>query len=140
MIGCFYTDEDVDYRQLTGFREQDQSEMGPMEHHRWLQEHLDMGWGYMPQISTEGLDKPTKSAWKGAMKNLRELLRRHWDMLPGKVTLTDHGDLPMESALDNYKRLNKEEQDKDLDPMDCMLAMMDAFEGIHIYQMDNRER
>ena len=62
----------------------------------------------------------------------RDFQRQHIDMIPGfegqfKVTL--------EAAKENYKRLDKEEQDKDMDPMDCMLAMLRMYDGIRIYRL-----
>ncbi|MCR5521133.1 MAG: hypothetical protein K6F44_04420 [Lachnospiraceae bacterium] len=46
MIGCFYTDKNVDYEFLESFTEEELLTIGRMEHHRWLQEHADMGWTY----------------------------------------------------------------------------------------------
>ena len=85
-----------------------------MEHRRWLQEHYDMGWTY---------GCPEKAQ--------RDLVRQHWDMIPGWI-----GDsVPAELAAENYARLKKEEQEKDTEPMECMLAMLRMFDGLRIYRL-----
>ena len=40
-----------------------------------------------------------------------------------------------EDARQNYYRLDKEEQDKDIEPMECMLAMLKVFDGVRIYRL-----
>lgn len=35
----------------------------------------------------------------------------------------------------NYERLDKAEQDKDTDPMECMVAMLKMFDGLRIYRL-----
>ena len=40
-----------------------------------------------------------------------------------------------EDAGKNYKRLDKAEQDKDTEPMECMLAMIRMFDGLRIYRL-----
>lgn len=40
-----------------------------------------------------------------------------------------------QEARDNYNRLDKAEQDKDTDPMECMLAMLRMFDGLRIYRL-----
>lgn len=114
-IGCFYTDKPVDFELVEKFTEEDMVKIGLLEHQRWVQEHCDMGWIY---------GNPERAD--------RDFQRQHIDMIPGfegqfKVTL--------EAAKENYKRLDKEEQDKDTDPMDCMLAMLRMYDGIRIYRL-----
>lgn len=66
-------------------------------------------------------------------KKDRDLLRQHMDMVP------DHNEneytISLQEAKNNYKRLDKEEQDKDTDPMECMLAMLKMFDGLRIYRL-----
>ena len=38
-------------------------------------------------------------------------------------------------AKANYDRLEKAEQDKDSEAMQCMLAMLKVFDGIRIYRL-----
>ncbi len=115
-IGCFYTDEDIDRDIVEAFSGEDLLRIGEIEHKRWLQEHYDMGWCYGVQ---EG--------------EARELTRAHKDMLPfvkeGHCTVSDA------DAGTNYDRLEKAEQDKDTEPMKCMLAMLGMFDGLRIYRL-----
>lgn len=40
-----------------------------------------------------------------------------------------------EAAEQNYERLDKATQDKDTDPMECMLVMLKMFGGLRIYRL-----
>lgn len=115
-IGCFYTDKPVDFKLVESFTAEEMVTIGVLEHQRWLQEHYDMGWVY---------GTPEKKD--------RDLLRQHMDMIP------DHNEneytISLQEAKNNYKRLDKEEQDKDTDPMECMLAMLKMFDGLRIYRL-----
>jgi hypothetical protein len=117
-IGCFYTDKSVDFELVEGFTEEDLLKIGLLEHHRWLQEHADMGWVY---------GTPEKAE--------RDLLRHHKDMIPG-YNPKIQPDISIEQAKENYKRLDQAEQDKDTEPMECMLAMMKMFDGLRIYRLN----
>ena len=114
-IGCFYTDKDVDYELVENFSDAEVARIGLLEHKRWLQEHYDMGWKY---------GNPADS-------NKRELTREHKDMIPE----FKGSDVSAEAAKRNYERLDKAEQDKDTDPMECMLAMLKMFNGLRIYRL-----
>lgn len=113
-INCFYTDRPVDFELVEKFSEDDLQKIGPLEHWRWLQEHYEMGWTY---------GEPERAR--------RELVRQHKDMIPGWTgeTVTE------ELARQNYYRLDKAEQDKDTEPMECMLAMLRMFDGLRIYRL-----
>ena len=114
-IGCFYTDKDVDHELVEGFTQEEALKIGVLEHCRWLQEHYDMGWSY---------GEPEKA--------VRELVRQHKDMIPeGPADAI----ISQEEASRNYYRLDKEEQDKDIAPMECMLAMLKVFDGVRIYRL-----
>ena len=114
MIGCFYQDKEVDFEQVEKFTDEELVKIGKAEHHRWLQEHYDMGWAY---------GTPEKSK--------RDFEREHMDMIPGfsGFIVSD------EAAEQNYERLDKETQDKDTDPMECMLVMLKMFGGLRIYRL-----
>lgn len=116
-IGCFYTDKDVDFELVEGFSEEELVKIGLMEHQRWLQEHYDMGWIY---------GEPEKEK--------RDLSRTHRDMIPGFDAARQQA-VSDEQARENYERLDKAEQDKDTDPMECMLAMLRMFDGLRIYRL-----
>lgn len=114
-IGCFYTDKAVDFELVEEFNDENLKKIGILEHQRWLQEHYDMGWIY---------GEPEKKD--------RELLRQHKDMIPEFTEF----EVSKEAANANYERLDKAEQDKDTDPMECMLAMLKMFDGIRIYRLN----
>ena len=114
MIGCFYTDKAVDFEQVDRFTDDELISIGKAEHQRWLQEHYDMGWTY---------GKPEKDK--------RDFERKHSDMIPDFPEF----DVSDEAAEQNYIRLDKAEQDKDTDPMECMLAMLKTFDGLRIYRL-----
>ena len=101
----------------TYFDIDDMLKIGPMEHERWLQEHIDMGWRCDPDISGDE----------------RELKRLHKDMI-SKEELGDG--LTPEKALAHYKKLSKEEQDKDVEPMNTMLTLLKLFDGVRIYRLN----
>lgn len=116
VIGGFYTDRPVDFEEITDFDVDDMLKIGPMEHERWLQEHIDMGWGYAPDLTGDE----------------RELKRLHMDM----ISEEELGDgLTPEKALSHYKKLSKEEQDKDVEPMNTMLTLLKLFDGVRIYRL-----
>lgn len=114
MIGCFYYDKEVDFEQVEAFTDEELIKIGKAEHQRWLQEHYDMGWTY---------GTPERSK--------RDFERKHWDMIPdfSGFYVSD------EAAERNYERLDKAAQDKDTDPMECMLVMLKMFGGLRIYRL-----
>lgn len=116
-IGCFYTDKQVDFDMMKSFTEDELIKIGILEHQRWVQEHFDMGWEY---------GEPDKS--------VRDLVRQHKDMIPNHVR-NDYV-ISLEEAKANYERLEKAEQDKDTDPMECMLAMLKMYDGLRMYRLN----
>lgn len=117
-IHCFYTDKNVDCDMVESFSKEEMEKIGPMEHQRWLQEHADMGWIY---------GTPEKEE--------RDFLRQHKDMIPD-CDYDNQLDISEEAAKKNYDRLGKAEQDKDTDPMECMLTMLKLFDGLRIYRLN----
>ena len=117
-IDCFYTDRTVDFEMLDAFTEEQTLKIGPLEHERWLNEHIDMGW---------------KHKEKELIEN-RELERCHPDMIPDDML--EHGKLTHEAAEKHYHMLSKEEQDKDIEPMNAMIKLMSIFDGIRIYRLN----
>ena len=116
-IGCFYTDKSVDFELVEKFSEDELVRIGALEHQRWLQEHYDMGWVFGTPDNKD-----------------RDFLRQHKDMVPeldkNETVIT------AETAKQNYDRLDKSVQDKDTDPMECMLAMLKMFDGLRIYRLN----
>ena len=115
-IGCFYTDESVNFDMVENFTEEDLIKIGPWEHQRWLQERYDMGWRY----------------GNPASKDERELCRIHTDMIPDGDNIEE---VSLEDAKTNYNRLDKKGQDKDTEPMECMLALLKLYDGLRIYRL-----
>jgi len=116
-IDCFYTDKAVDFEPLEKFTEEQVLVIGPLEHERWLKEHLSMGWKYKEKKNISN----------------RELERCHVDMIP-EESLVD-GEITHEAAIAHYHNLSKEEQDKDIEPMNAMIELMNIFDGIRIYRL-----
>jgi hypothetical protein len=150
-IGCFYTDKPVEFELVNHFSEEDLQKIGLPEHQRWLQEHMDMGWSYgdknqLEEIAKSNVRKNTnlaneesKAFEKECKKELskeREQRRQHWDMIPNYDYNNVTEEVSDTQAKENYKRLDKAEQDKDTDPMECMLAMLRVFDGIRIYRLN----
>lgn len=115
MIGCFYTDKAVDFEQVDKFTDEELIDIGKAEHQRWLQDHYDMGWTY-------GNPENDK----------RDFERKHRDMIPDFSGF----DVSDEAAELNYERLDKATQDKDTDPIECMLALLKMFDGLRIYRIN----
>lgn len=113
-IGCFYTDKSVDFDIVDKFTDDELEKIGRMEHMRWLQEHYDMGWSY-----------------DEVEKYKRDLIRIHRDMIPDFSGF----EISEEVAAKNYERLEKAEQDKDSEPMECLLAMLRVFDGVRLYRL-----
>lgn len=120
-IGCFYTDKPVDYELLEEFTDADMDIIGPMEHKRWLDEKLSMGWTYGTAYKDEKLCKEICGAdgdVRAISRNLREQTRMH------------------ELMVESYEELSKDEQDKDTEPMNCMLRLIDEYDGLRIYRVN----
>jgi hypothetical protein len=119
MIGAFYTDKPVGFELFEGFTNEELAQIGIVEHKRWLQEHIDMGW----------VDGNPET------KQERELERCHKDMVIG-YQFKDQRYVSDDQVRENYKRLDKEEQDKDTEPMECMLAMLRVYDGLRFYRLN----
>ena len=48
----------------------------------------------------------------------------------------DNGVVSDEAAAKNYARLSKAEQDKDTDPMECMLTLLKMYDGVRFYRLN----
>lgn len=115
-IGCFYTDRDVDYDMVTEFSDEDMKKIGPLEHGRWIREHMEMGWKY-------GAPKD---------KSERENKRIHNLMID---VGNDISETELEKLIsEHYQSLPPEEKNKDTAPMNKMLELIKEFEGLRIYK------
>ena len=103
---------------VDSFTREEMEKIGPMEHQRWLQEHADMGWIH------------------GTLeKEERDFLRQHKYMIKD-YDYENQLDISKEAVKKNYDRLRKAEQDKDTNPMECMLVMLKLFDGLRIYRLN----
>lgn len=68
-------------------------------------------------------------------KEERDFLRQHKYMIKD-YDYENQLDISKEAVKKNYDRLGKAEQDKDTNPMECMLVMLKPFDGIRIYRLN----
>ena len=116
-IHCFYTDRPVDYEMVNGFTKKQAAVIAPLEHERWVREHMAMGW--TKGNLYEDLNMPDKK------RDLREQMRCHKLAMEGKVTSQD--------IYEHYLSLSVEDQDKDWKPFNTMLRLLKKFDGLRIY-------
>lgn len=119
-IDCFYTDKPVQYELMDQFSQADMDIIGPLEHERWLNEKLFMGWTcdscYENSDLLEKTGKPQQE-WKQESKKIRELTRTH------------------KLIIEDYNQLDKAEQDKDTKPMNRMLELVSEYDGLRLYRL-----
>ncbi|MBQ7736273.1 MAG: hypothetical protein IJT62_00390 [Oscillospiraceae bacterium] len=122
-LGCFYTDRPVDYEMVTAFGEEQMTVIAPMEHERWVREHISMGWRRGTEYETLPLDTDDPAARKA----LREQLRCH--------ALAMDGDPSSEEVKLHFFSLSDEDQDKDWKPFNSMLLLLKKFDGLRLYRL-----
>ena len=130
-LGCFYTDRPVDYRMISAFTEEQAAVIAPMEHERWVREHISMGWQRGDLYETAALPPELTERFgseKAARKALRELWRMH--------KLTMDGDPTEAEVFAHYETLPEEEKEKDSAPFNSMLKLVRKYEGLRIYALD----
>ena len=123
-IHRFYTDKPVDYPMVTRFTPSQAAVFAPMEHERWIREHIAMGWRFGDDYETVSLDIAPEEMEK-ARKALREQTRRHKLVMDGNPT--------SEEILDHYNHLSEDDQGKDWRPFNTMLTLLKKFDGTRIY-------
>ena len=121
-INCFYTDQPVDYDMLNSFTKRMVGIIAPLEHERWVLEHISMGWraGNLYETLVEGASKSEQG-------DLREQLRMH------KLTLDEGAD--EETVLAHYNTLDPRDQGKAIWPFNSMLKLMKKYDGVRIYRL-----
>ena len=130
-LDCFYTDRPVDYRMITAFTDEQAAVIAPMEHERWVLEHIAMGWQRGDLYETAALPPELTEHFsdeKEARKALREQLRMH--------KLTMDGDPTEGEIFAHYETLPEEEKEKDSAPFNSMLKLVRKYEGLRIYALD----
>ncbi|MGI6581523.1 MAG: hypothetical protein ACOX1M_04245 [Erysipelotrichaceae bacterium] len=130
-LGCFYTDRPVNYEMITAFSPEQIAKFAPMEHERWMKEHISMGWISGNLYETVKLPKEMLVSFdseKMARKALREQLRMH--------KLVMEGNPSKEEITKHYHMLPEEEKGKDIEPFNSMLKLIKKFDGLRIYKLD----
>ena len=96
--------------------------IAPLEHERWVLEHISMGWraGNLYETLVEGASKSEQG-------DLREQLRMH------KLTLDEGAD--EETILAHYNTLDPRDQGKAIWPFNSMLKLMKKYDGVRIYRL-----
>ncbi len=128
--GCFYTDRPVDHEMIISFSEQQMAVFAPLEHERWINEHISMGWTSGNLYETISLPEEYINQYedeKTARKALREQLRMHRLMMEGKPTT--------EEIYAHYRSLDDKEKEKDFEPFNSMLKLIKKFDGLRIYKL-----
>ncbi|MBP5304048.1 MAG: hypothetical protein J6Z00_04095 [Clostridia bacterium] len=130
-LGCFYTDRPVDYEMISHFEKSQMEVFAPMEHERWIREHIVMGWIHGDVYDTASLPEELRKRFgneKTAQKALREQLRMH--------KLAMDGNPKTEEIHTHYQALPLEEREKDYEPFNSMLRLIKRFDGLRIYKLD----
>ncbi len=131
VLGCFYTDRPVDYRMITHFSEKQTAVFAPLEHERWVREHIAMGWLSGNLYETVSIPEKILKQYgdeKKARKALREQLRMH------KLAMS--GNPKQEEIFRHYDQLPQSEKEKDYEPFNSMLKLIRKFDGLRIYELD----
>ena len=129
-LGCFYTDRSVDYDMITQFTKDQLEVFAPMEHERWVREHIAMGWTKGDLYETVELPEGMIEQYgdeRTARKALREQLRMH--------KLAMDGNPASEEIHAHYKALPLVEREKDYEPFNSMLKLIKKFDGLRIYSL-----
>lgn len=136
-IGCFYTDKPVDFDMLTRFTQEELDLIAPMEHERWVREHIAMSWSYGEEYEDKDLDVSHPEAFglaedlteKQVRAALREQMRRHKLTMDGNPTSAE--------VKEHYDKLPPDEQGKDWKPMKSMLKLIKKYDGLRIYRIQS---
>lgn len=129
-IGCFYTDRQVDNEIIKSFTISQIKVFAPMEHGRWVREHISMSWKEGNLYNSVELPEAMVRQFgdeKTARKALREQFRMHdlaMDGCPSKTEILKH-----------YKALPLVEKEKDYLPFNTMLKLIRKFDGLRIYKL-----
>lgn len=124
-----HTDRPVDFPMLTRFTPEDIRLIGPLEHERWLKEHIAMGWVYSEaHLKLSDINNPESEIFQD--KQMREQTRGHHDM----VSLKNGEELTYDIVKQNFTRIGGEEQAKDTEPMNSMLELIKKYDGLRIYR------
>ena len=126
-IGCFYTDRPVDFDRVYSFTGDQMDVIAPMEHERWLRDHADNGWTAGTDYEDIDFNPDGGEINSDIRKQLREQIRQHKLMISGEIT--------PEAAIAHFISLPASEQDKDVEPMNSMLDLIQFLDGVRVYSL-----
>ena len=121
----------MDYDLVPAFTEKQTAVFAPMEHERWVREHISMGWQKGDLYETAALPPELLRRFgdeKTARKALRELWRMHQQTMDGDPTEAE--------VFAHYETLPEEEKEKDSAPFNSMLKLVRKYEGLRIYALN----
>ena len=128
-LGCLYTDKPVDFEMITMFMPEQMEIIAPMEHERWIREHISMAWKYGDLYETIPLEHTgIKEDEKKIRKALREQFRMH--------KLAMDGNPSTKEIIEHYRSLPDVEKGKDSEPFNSMLKLIKKFDGLRIYSLN----
>ena len=111
VLGCYYSDKEQGEKPLEEFDSKQLAVFAPMEHERWVREHISMGW--IPGDIYKNNDE-------------RECLRMHKEAMD-----PSSGD---EEISAHYDSLPRAEKEKDYEPFNSMIKLIKKYDGLTIYK------
>ena len=133
-IKCFYTSRNVDYELLSAFTKEEIEQLAFWEHERWMEEKAEMGWlygrFYLMKKDVNG-ERPD---------NIGELVKLYDDMKEKRreVTVGEGYDVRMmcrhHKDIVPISKLTEKDIEKDIEPLRCLLKLLNIIEGIQIYR------
>ncbi len=104
-IGCFYSAAPTHFEQLSEFTNDELRIISDLEHTRWMDEKIAMGWKYSTDYNMDKADKNRDRNYK----------RLHKDIIA-------------------FGELTEEDIAKDSEPMKFMVELLSIFDGLRIYR------
>jgi hypothetical protein len=134
---------------LRKFSQEELDIIAPMEHERWVREHISMAWTEGDEYERVGMTdeeaekngceafpltddeeaaiKSGSATLKSIRSALREQLRRHKLSMDGPKTSKE--------IHRHYDGLPENEKGKDWKPMESMLKLIKKYDGLRIYRL-----
>ena len=138
-IGCFYTDQPVDFDMVHFFTREDLDLIAPMEHERWVREHGSMGWRYGDLYENVALSQDECAAVESGLVTEKEI-RKAWREQTRQHKLAMDGVPTEEEIKAHYDGLSEDDQGKDWKPMNSMLRLIKKYDGLRIYRLYSDRR
>ena len=120
---------------VAAFTKKQMEVFAPMEHERWIREHISMGWISGDLYETAPIPDEMLRRYgdeKTARKALREQFRMHKLAMDGNPTSSE--------VFEHYETLSEDDQDKDWKPFNKMLALLKKYDGTRIYRLDRKRK